>query len=65
MKAKDKWDPEHELKAFNDSKKSALDSFEELAEGAREIERKEPGYFAKLGMKILDNIQIKVIIFLY
>ena len=53
------WNAEAELKAFQNSKKGALDTFEELQESARELKSKDPGYFSKLASKIVDNIQAR------
>ena len=58
MKDKSMWNEEAEVKAFQDSKKSSLDTFEELQEGARELRSKDPGYFSKLAAKIVDNLQV-------
>ncbi len=51
------WNKESEVKAYQNSKKSSLDTFEELQEGTRELKSKDPGYFTKLASKIVDNLQ--------
>ena len=43
---------------FRNPKKNDLDSYEELEESAREMKQQDPGYFAKLVTKIIDNLQI-------
>ena len=58
LKDKDKWSESFEEKAFQEAKKSALDSYEEIDESAREMKQRDPGYFAKLVTKIIDNIQV-------
>ncbi len=55
------WSAEAELKAFQDSKKSSLDSLEELQESARELKAQDPGYFSKLASKIVDNLQVSLL----
>ena len=54
------WSKEAELKAFQDSKRNSLDTFEELQEGTRELKSKDPGYFSKLAAKIVDNLQMHI-----
>ena len=53
-----KWDASKEIKAFQDDKQASLSTFEEFEEGKHELKTNDPGYFAKLITKIIDNVQI-------
>lgn len=57
IKKKETWREETEVEAFKNSRKEALEGFEELQETAREMES-DPGYFSRLIAKIIDNLEV-------
>ena len=58
MKPKSTWNTETEIEAYQSSKKTALDSFEDMQETTIELQSADPGYFGRLTAKIIDNLQV-------